>query len=97
ASGVLTGKYADGIPAGSRMDTPGYEWLRRRLTEGDGPANLARARRLAPIASELGVPLAQLALAWCLRNPRVTSVILGATRREQLEENVGALALGARL
>jgi voltage-dependent potassium channel beta subunit len=97
ASGVLTGKYNDGIPAGSRMDTPGYEWLQRALTEGDGPANRGKARRLAPIAAELGVPLAQLALAWCLRNRQVTSVILGATKRAQLEENLAALDLVARL
>lgn len=97
ASGLLTGKYNDGIPTGSRMDTPGYEWLRRELREGDGPANLDKVRRLAPIAAELGVPLAQLALAWCLRNPHVSSVILGATKRVQLEENLGALELASRL
>jgi len=97
ASGLLTGKYNDGVPAGSRMDTPGYEWLRRSLLEGDGPARIARVKRLAAIADELGVPLAQLALAWCLKNPHVSTVILGATRRDQLEQNFGALDVAAKL
>jgi len=97
ASGLLTGKYNDGVPAGSRMDTPGYEWLRRSLLEGDGPARIARVKRLAAIADELGVPLAQLALAWCLKNPHVSTVILGATRRDQLEQNFSALDVAAKL
>jgi len=97
ASGLLTGKYNDGVPAGSRMDTPGYEWLRRSLLEGDGLARIARVKRLAAIADELGVPLAQLALAWCLKNPHVSTVILGATRRDQLEQNFGALDVAAKL
>jgi len=97
ASGLLTGKYNNGIPAGSRLDTPGYEWLRRNIVEGEGPARVAKVKRLAAIAQDLGVPLAQLALAWCLKNPRVTSVILGATKRAQLEENFGALDVAAKL
>jgi voltage-dependent potassium channel beta subunit len=97
ASGVLTGKYNDGIPVGSRMDTPGYEWLQRALRDGNGDARVARVRRLAPIAADLGASTAQLALAWCLRNPQVTSVILGATKRSQLEENLAALDLASRL
>ena len=97
ASGLLTGKYNDGIPAGTRLDTPGYEWLRRSILEGDGPAQIAKVKRLAAIAAELGVPLAQLALAWCLKNPHVSSVILGATKREQLEQNLGALDVVAKL
>ena len=97
ASGLLTGKYNDGVPAGSRMDTPGYEWLRRSLLEGGGPARIARVKRLASIADELDVPLAQLALAWCLKNPHVSTVILGATRRDQLEQNFGALDVAAKL
>jgi voltage-dependent potassium channel beta subunit len=97
ASGLLTGKYAEGIPAGSRFDTPGYEWLRRNLLEGDGPARVAKASRLAGIAREIGVPLAQLAIAWCLRNPHVSSVILGATKPEQLEQNLGALDVVPKL
>ncbi len=97
ASGLLTGKYNDGVPPGSRMDTPGYEWLKRMLTEGDGPAQIAKAKKLAVIARELGVPLSQLALAWCLKNPNVSTVMLGATKTTQLEENLGALDVVAKL
>jgi voltage-dependent potassium channel beta subunit len=97
ASGLLTGKYNDGIPPGSRMDTPGYEWLRRMLTEGDGPAQIEKAKKLASIAREIGVALSQLALAWCLRNPNVSTVMLGATKTSQLEENLGALDVVGKL
>ena len=93
ASGLLTGKYNDGLPADSRLRTPGYEWLARRLSTDEGAARLAKARRFTALAAELGEKPAQLAIAWCLRNPRVSSVILGATRPEQLRENLGALAL----
>jgi len=88
ASGVLTGKYLDGIPEGSRAALPGYEWLRGTMT--DAQAN-AKVRRLKSIADELGCSLAQLAIAWCARNPNVSTVILGASRVEQLKENLGAL------
>ncbi|MGH8214222.1 MAG: potassium channel beta subunit family protein [Rhodanobacteraceae bacterium] len=95
ASGVLTGKYADGVPGDSRLALPGYEWLRQRIESPDGRADMARVKKLLPIAQELGVSPAQFAIAWCLKNPHVSTVILGATRREQLEENLGALdALG---
>ena len=97
ASGVLTGKYAEGIPQGSRFDTPGYEWLKRNLLEGDGPVRVAKAKRLAAIANELSVPLSQLAIAWCLKNPHVSTVMLGATKAAQLEENLGALDVAAKL
>ncbi len=97
ASGLLTGKYNDGIPAGSRLDTPGYEWLQRSILEGDGPAQIAKVKRLATIARELGAPLAQLAIAWCLRNPHVSTVMLGATKAQQLEQNLGALEVAAKL
>jgi aryl-alcohol dehydrogenase-like predicted oxidoreductase len=79
------------------MDTPGYEWLRRNLTEGEGPARIAKARKLAVVAREIGGPLSQLAIAWCLRNPNVSTVMLGATKAEQLEENLGALDVFAKL
>jgi voltage-dependent potassium channel beta subunit len=91
ASGVLTGKYVDGIPEDSRMALPGYEWLRQRIESPEGRADMARVGKLLPIASELGVSPAQFAIAWCLKNPHVSTVMLGATRREQLEENLGAL------
>jgi voltage-dependent potassium channel beta subunit len=88
ASGALTGKYADGIPAGSRASLPGYEWLRDELSD---KTRSAAVRRLAPIADELGCTLAQLAIAWCVKNPRVSSVITGASRVDQVHENMAAL------
>jgi len=98
ATGLLTGKYNDGVPAQSRLDTPGMEWLRDRLTSDPRfPAKLEAVKELAGIARELGTTLPCLALAWCLTNPNVSSVILGASRVEQLRENFGALDVVARL
>ncbi len=94
ASGVLTGKYLDGVPADSRLGLSGYSWMRDTLLTDD---NLARVRRLTPIADRLGVPLAQLALAWCARNPHVSTVITGASRPEQVAENLDALDVLDRL
>ena len=94
ASGLLTGKYNDGIPAGSRGTLEGYGWLVERVTD---PAKLAVVRRLAPIARDLGCTLAQLAIAWCLKNPNVSSVITGASRAAQLAENLKALDVSAAL
>lgn len=91
ASGLLTGKYNDGIPAGSRMDTPGYEWLRKKLESPEGQAKLEKVRQLAGLAKELGMPQADLALAWCLKNPHVSTVITGASRVEQVQQNMQAL------
>lgn len=93
ASGLLTGKYNDGIPAGSRLDTPGMEWLRDRLTGPGAAAQLAAVKALAGIARELGTTLPCLGVAWCLKNPHVSTVILGASRAAQLTENLGALAV----
>jgi voltage-dependent potassium channel beta subunit len=94
ASGLLTGKYNDGVPAGSRGTLKGYEWLAERVTD---PKKLAVVRRLAPIARDCGCTLAQFALAWCLRNPDVSSVITGASRTSQLIENLKALDIVAQL
>jgi aryl-alcohol dehydrogenase-like predicted oxidoreductase len=95
ASGLLTGKYNDGrVPPGSRGAVKGYEWLAERLTD---PARIAIVRRLAPIADDLGCTLAQLALAWCLVNPNVSTVITGASRVAQLHENLKALDVVDRL
>jgi voltage-dependent potassium channel beta subunit len=91
ASGILTGKYAQGVPKGSRLDR--VSWLRNRLDA----AKLEKVRALEPIARGVGASLAQLAIAWCLKCPHVSSVILGATSPRQLEENLGALDLAARL
>lgn len=88
ASGLLTGKYLEGVPAGSRAALPGYEWLRDQLTDAD--AN-AKVRRLKEIADQLGCSLAELALAWCAHNPHVSTVITGATSVEQVEQNLRSL------
>ena len=90
ASGLLTGKYNDGIPDDSRLGQPDNAWLRKALLENDG-VRLKTVRALAPVAEELGIPLARLSLAWCLKNPHVSTVILGASRKEQLSENLLAL------
>lgn len=92
-SGLLTGKYNDGIPEGARLAMKDYEWLRDILTEAD----IAKTRRLAGVAKEMGVSLPQLAIAWLLRLPQVSSVITGATRVAQVEDNVGAVEVVSRL
>jgi voltage-dependent potassium channel beta subunit len=89
ASGLLSGKYLDGVPAGSRATLPGYGWLRDSLTD---PESNRRVRALKQVADDLGVSLAQLSLAWCASNPHVSTVITGASRVEQVHENLGALA-----
>jgi voltage-dependent potassium channel beta subunit len=92
ASGILTGKYSRGVPKDSRMTLPDYGWLRSSVVDSEeGRANRERADRIVALAQEMGVPPAQLAIAWCLKNPHVSTVILGASKRSQLEENLGAL------
>jgi voltage-dependent potassium channel beta subunit len=91
ASGILTGKYADGIPEGSRMTLPDYKFLRDRFESEEGQAQVAKARELATLAAELGISMSQLAIAWCLTNPNVSTVILGASKLSQLDENLGAM------
>jgi len=91
ASGILTGKYAGGVPEGSRITLPGYEWLRENFESEKGRARIAKAEELRPVAEELGCTLAQLAIAWCLSNDDVSTVILGASRPGQLTENLKAL------
>jgi voltage-dependent potassium channel beta subunit len=88
ASGLLTGKYNEGIPEGSRGAASKYDWMEEQLTD---PARIAKVVALEPVAREMGATLAQFALAWCLQNPYVSSVITGATRLEQLQENMKAL------
>jgi len=94
ASGLLTGKYNDGVPAGSRATVKGYEWLAERILD---QTKIAKVRQLAPIAADCGCSLAQLALAWCLRNPNVSTVITGASRGDQVAENMKALEVVPRL
>jgi voltage-dependent potassium channel beta subunit len=95
-SGLLSGKYDHGIPADSRLAQPGYEWLRQSVL-GEGDERLAKVRALQPIADELGTTMAQLAIAWCLLNPHVSTVMLGASKREQLAQNLDALDLLPKL
>ncbi len=88
ASGLLTGKYADGVPDGSRASLPGYEWLKDFLTD---EGRNAKVKALGQVADRLDVTTAQLAIAWCAANPHVSTVITGASRPEQVTENMGAL------
>ena len=94
ASGLLTGKYRNGIPEGSRFSLPGYEWLKTRYMHDSFLASVAK---LEPIAAELGCSMSQLGIAWVARNPRVSTVITGASKREQLIENLGALEVLPKL
>ncbi len=94
ASGLLTGKYNQGIPEDSRANLPGYEWLRKMLTS---PERLESVRSLQPVADDLGCTMAQLALAWCVKNPHVSTVITGASRATQVHENMKALEVVPKL
>ena len=94
ASGALTGKYLDGIPEDSRAALPGYEWLRDLITS---PDNHAQVKRVVSVAKELGCTPAQLAIAWCAKNPHVSTVLTGASQVDQVRENMGALEVLPRL
>jgi voltage-dependent potassium channel beta subunit len=97
ASGLLTGKYEHGPVPGSRAERPGMEWLRDELVGEKARPNIERVKRLKAVADRLDCTRAQLSIAWCLKNPHVSSVITGATRREHVTENMGALAVVERL
>jgi voltage-dependent potassium channel beta subunit len=88
ASGLLSGKYIDGVPEGSRATLPGYEWLRDLLTD---EAKNAKVRDLVALAERLGGTPSQLAIAWCAANPNVSTVITGASSADQVRENLKAL------
>ena len=88
ASGLLTGKYLDGVPSDSRANVEGFEWLRNGLTD---QRRNAKVRALKVIADDLGCTLAQMSIAWCVRNPHVSTVITGASRVAQVRENLAAL------
>ncbi len=90
ASGLLTEKYISGDAVSSRLNRPGLEWLKEGVMKNNA---LDKVRALLPVAQDLGVKLPQLAIAWCLKNPNVSSVILGATSVRQLQENLGALSV----
>ncbi len=94
ASGLLSGKYKDGVPADSRAALKGYEWIAERVSDKN---KLATVERLRPIANELGCTLSQLSIAWCAHNPHVSTVITGASRTSQVEENMKAMAVLAKL
>jgi voltage-dependent potassium channel beta subunit len=94
ASGLLVGKYNNGIPDGSRGALPGYEWLRGQLTDAEA---IAKVKALQPIADELGSTIAQMAIAWCVKNPNVSTVITGASRVSQVYENMKAMDVVEKL
>jgi aryl-alcohol dehydrogenase-like predicted oxidoreductase len=91
ASGFLSGKYLRGIPEGSRFSLRGYQWLKKRFEGPDAGAMLKKVRKLGRLASGLGLTLPQLAIAWCLKNPHVSTVITGASKPEQVVENMKAV------
>ncbi len=88
AAGLLSGKYNDGIPEGSRLGMEGFEWLRDRWVLND---KVEKVKKLSVLAKALGVSVASLSIAWCIKNPNVTTAILGATKKEQLTDNLKAL------
>jgi aryl-alcohol dehydrogenase-like predicted oxidoreductase len=94
ASGLLTGKYNNGIPADSRLALEGFEWLKDKTISDD---KLQRVRNLGTLAADLGTSLATLSIAWCISNPNVTTAILGATKEAQLIENLKALDVVPKL
>jgi voltage-dependent potassium channel beta subunit len=97
ASGMLTGKYNDGIPEGTRITEEGYEWLRERFESEEAQQEIEKVKQMMPIADDLGCTMAQLALAWCLKNPHVSTVITGASKPEQVTENMKALEVVEKL
>ena len=97
ASGLLTGKYNNGIPEDSRVNLPGYEWLKNMLQSPEWQERIPKVQQLAPIAAEIGASMPQMALAWCLKNPHISTVITGASKVEQVVENFGALDFVSKL
>lgn len=91
ASGILTGKYNKGTPNDSRLNLPGYEWLKEKWSSETGRAQLAKVEELSALATEIGISMTHLALNWCLANRHVSTVILGASRLSQLKDNLAAL------
>ena len=93
-AGLLTTKYLNGIPADSRGALQGYEWLRKKFTDSEA---LAKVRALGSLAGEIGISLPHLALNWVLKNPNVSSAITGASRVEQVHDNMKALEAASKL
>lgn len=96
-SGILTGKYNQGIPEDSRLNLKGFDWLKEGYESPEGKEKVKKVGQLMPIAEELGCSMAQLALAWCLLNPNVSTVITGASRPDQVLENMAALDVVPKL
>ena len=90
ASGLLTGKYNSGDPGNTRISLPNYDWLREQFQSDEARRRLAKVKLLAEVANDLGTTLPRMALAWCLKNPNVSSVITGASKPEQIKENMKA-------
>ncbi len=97
ASGLLTGKYNNGIPDGSRLALGGYEWLKNSILNEEGKKKIEKVKKLEPIAKELGISQADLALAWCLKNPNVSTVITGSSKPEQVKKNMKAIDAVAKV
>jgi voltage-dependent potassium channel beta subunit len=97
ASGILTGKYSDGIPKDSRMNLPGFEWLRNQLESPEGQEKVEKTRQLEKLAAELDLSVTVLAIAWCLKNPNVSTVMLGASKPSQLTETLAASEAASKL
>ncbi|XP_059498672.1 voltage-gated potassium channel subunit beta-2-like [Stegostoma tigrinum] len=93
ACGLITGKYEDSIPENSRASLPGYEWLKASITSEEGQLQQAKMKALQPITDRISCTVAQLAIAWCLRNEAVCSVLLGVSDVGQLRENLGAIQI----
>jgi voltage-dependent potassium channel beta subunit len=93
ASGMLTGKYNLGIPEGTRITLQGYEWLREGFEDENAKVSIQKVKQLTPIAESLGMTMAQMAIAWCLKNPNVSTVITGASKPSQVTENMHAIDL----
>ncbi|XP_032081445.1 voltage-gated potassium channel subunit beta-1 isoform X1 [Thamnophis elegans] len=91
ACGIISGKYASGVPEGSRASLKCYQWLKEKIVNEEGKKQQSKLKELFPIAERLGCTLPQLAVAWCLRNEGVSSVLLGSSNAEQLIENLGAI------
>jgi voltage-dependent potassium channel beta subunit len=97
ASGLLTGKYNSGDPGDTRISLPNYDWLREQFQSHEAQRRLAKVKQLARVAKDLGTTLPRLALAWCLKNPNVSSVLTGASKPEQVKENMTAGTLVEQL
>ncbi|NXG44980.1 KCAB1 protein, partial [Psilopogon haemacephalus] len=91
ACGIISGKYGNGVPESSRAALKCYQWLKEKIISEEGRKQQGKLKDLSPIAERLGCTLPQLAVAWCLRNEGVSSVLLGSSNPEQLIENLGAI------